>query len=95
MNALVKFNKDQDYEKLVESTSLNNDKVDPLLWKTVKGFNEILAFQRDYEITNSELTSKISDVLKNSGQSNALNRNLIDVLNKIKLKLRGKSGKHR
>jgi chlorite dismutase len=95
MNALVKFNKDQDYEKLVESTSLSNDKVDPLVWKIVQGLNEILAFQRDFEVTNSELTSKISNVLKNIEQSNTLNQNLIDALGAIKLELRGKLGKHR
>lgn len=95
MNALVEFNKDQDYEKLVKSTNLSNEKVDPLVWKIVQGLNEILVFQRDFEVTNSELTSKISNVLIDVNRPNTLNQKLIDTLSAIKLELRGKSGKHR
>jgi len=95
MSALVKFNKDQDYEKLVKNTSLNNGKVDPLIWKAVQGLNEILILQRDNEITNSELTLRLADAIQEIKAPADSNKILINAANKIKQNFRGKLGSHR
>ena len=95
MSALVEFNKDQDYKKLQKNVSDDNPDIDPLTWKAVQGINEIISLQRDQEITNSELTAKLGQILNEANQSDAISKNIADVAKQLRLGFQGKLGSHR
>jgi|JYMV01.1.fsa_nt_gi radical SAM enzyme (TIGR01210 family) len=95
MSALVEFNKNQDYEKLVANVDFDNDNSDPLTWKAIQGVNEILSMQRDSSLTNSELTHKLVKTLSNKNYGNKSKQYLIDIAKELKSSMRGKLGSHR